>query len=635
MYTFLDQINSPDDLKKFKPEQLIDVAKDCRQFLIETMSKTSGHFASSLGVVELTVALHYVYNTPNDQIVWDVGHQAYIHKILTGRKDDFKTLRKYNGLSGFPKRDESKYDTFGVGHASTSISAGYGMACAMEHLGKKSQVVSVIGDGALTGGLAFEGLNNAGTAKKNFVVVLNDNDMSIDNNVGGLNKYFNQIMTSRSYNKLKDEVWNWANRNKTFGNAIKTIGHKVEEGIVGTLTPGAIFEQFGFNYIGPVDGHDLPTLVNLFEKVKLMHGPILVHLITKKGKGYEFAEADALKYHAVSAPFNPQIGVEKPKPVEKVPYTKIFADAVERFVEKDKSVVVITPAMISGSGLKSFSKQYPKQLYDVGIAEGHAVTFAAGLATQNMKVIVAIYSTFLQRAYDNVIHDVAIQKLNILFCIDRAGVVGPDGPTHHGCYDISYLRCIPNLTIMIPGHAQDVWDMMYTGLYHHEGPAALRYPRDSVNLETSLTTFNKLEIGKAEQLQDGEDVAILAIGSMVEEIQKALPELERRGVHPAVYNMRFVKPIDEALLTTLAAKFKFIITLEEGSEIGGFGSACVEYLADHNLLGHLHVKRMGIPDRYIPHGTRPELFVDMQLDANSLVERIEAFVHSNVPEFLG
>jgi 1-deoxy-D-xylulose-5-phosphate synthase len=635
MSKFLDQIQSPSDLKKINKSDLVEVAKECREFLLETMSKTSGHFASSMGVVELTVALHYIYNTPEDQIVWDVGHQAYIHKLLTGRRDDFKTLRKYKGLSGFPKRDESEYDTFGVGHASTSISAGYGMACAMEHLGKSNHVISVIGDGALTGGLAFEGLNNAGATKKNFVVVLNDNDMSIDDNVGGLNKYFNQVMTSRSYNKLKDEVWDWANRHKTIGKAIKTIGHKVEEGIVGTLTPGAIFEQFGFTYIGPVDGHDLPTLVNLFEKVKKMHGPILVHLITKKGKGYEFAEADALKYHAVSAPFDPEVGMEKPATKEKVPYTKIFADAVEKFVEKDKSVVAITPAMISGSGLKSFSKKYPKQLYDVGIAEGHAVTFAAGLATQGLKVISAIYSTFLQRAYDNVIHDVAIQNLNVLFCIDRAGVVGPDGPTHHGCYDISYLRCIPNMTIMVPAHAQDVWDMMYTGLYHHEGPISLRYPRDSVTLTEPLSKFNKLELGKAEALRDGETLAILAIGSMVEEIEKALPELEKRGLNPAIYNMRFVKPLDEELLRSLAEKFQYVITLEEGSEIGGFGSACVEYFAEHNLLNNLHVKRIGIPDRYVPHGTRPELFVDMGLDAASLVERIEAFVNSNVPEYLG
>lgn len=633
MSKFLDQINSPADLKKIDKSDLVEVAKECREFLVETMSKTSGHFASSLGVVELTVALHYVYNTPEDQIVWDVGHQAYIHKILTGRKDDFKTLRKYKGLSGFPKRDESNYDTFGVGHASTSISAGYGMACAMEHLGKDSQVVSVIGDGALTGGLAFEGLNNAGAAKKNFVVVLNDNDMSIDNNVGGLNKYFTQIMSSRSYNKLKDEVWDWANRHKSIGKAIQAIGHKVEEGIVGTFTPGAIFEQFGFTYIGPVDGHDLPTLINLFEKVKKMHGPILVHLITKKGKGYEFAEADALKYHAVSVPFDPEVGMEKPAS-EKVPYTKIFADAVEKFVEKDKSVVAITPAMISGSGLKNFSKKYPEQLYDVGIAEGHAVTFAAGLATQNVKVISAIYSTFLQRAYDNVIHDVAIQNLHVLFCIDRAGVVGPDGPTHHGCYDISYLRCVPNMTIMVPGHAQDMWDMMYTGLYHFNGPISLRYPRDSVTLSKPLTEFNQLEIGKAEKLRDGESVAILAIGSMVEEIEKAIPELEKRGIHPAVYNMRFVKPLDEELLRELAANFQFVVTLEEGSEVGGFGSACVEFLMDENLHGNVQLKRIGIPDRYVTHGTRPELFKDMGIDAASLVERIEAFVTLNVPEYL-
>lgn len=627
----LDQIQSPDDLRKLSLDQLEPLAKECREALIDIMSKTSGHFASSLGVVELTIALHYIYNTPDDQIVWDVGHQAYIHKMLTGRRHLFPTLRKYNGLSGFPKRDESPYDTFGVGHASTSISAGYGMVCAIEALNEDRNVISVIGDGALTGGLAFEGLNNAGAGKRNFVVILNDNDMSIDDNVGALNRYFTQIMTSTTYNQVKQDVWQWANKRKSIGKAIQKIGHKIEEGLIGSITPGAIFEQLGFSYIGPVDGHDLPALVEVLSKVKEMPGPMLVHLITKKGKGYKFAESDALKYHAVSVPFDPEVGMEKPVPKDSIPYTKVFADAVADMTALDSKLATVTPAMISGSGLKAFSQSNPENVYDVGIAEGHAVTFAAGIATQGVKVIATIYSTFLQRAYDNIIHDVAIQNLHVFFAIDRAGVVGADGPTHHGCYDISYLRLIPNMTIMVPRDGREMRDMMYTGVFHFDAPISMRYPRDSIKITDSLNGFERIEIGKSVTIKEGEHVAILALGTMIQEVEKTIPLLNADGIDPALINPRFVKPLDTEMLDDIAARYSVIITMEEGSVPGGFGSAVSEYYMDRGKHADIRILRIGIPDRFIPHGSRADLFKDMELDYESLHRRILAFVNDHSP----
>ncbi|MCB0278263.1 MAG: 1-deoxy-D-xylulose-5-phosphate synthase [Calditrichaeota bacterium] len=628
MYNYLSKVNYPSDIRSLSIDELCALANECRDFLVDRMSKTSGHFASSLGVVELTVALHYLYNTPDDLIVWDVGHQAYIHKLLTGRKERFHTLRLYKGMSGFPKRSESEYDTFGVGHASTSISAAYGMVCANHHLGKTNKVVAVIGDGALTGGLAFEGLNNAGADDKDFMVILNDNDMSIDDNVGALNKYLTDITTSKSYNRLKDEVWQWANKHKGIGQHIKKLGHKIEEGVISTITPGAFFEQMGFSYIGPVDGHDLPRLVKILGKAKELPGPVLVHMITKKGKGYAFAESDALKYHAVAAPFTPKEGYDKPVS-KKTAYTQIFASALEQLMDKDEKIIPVTPAMISGSGLKAISKKYPERLYDVGIAEGHSITFAAGLATQKgILPVAAIYSSFLQRAYDNLIHDVALQDLHVVFALDRGGVVGADGATHHGCFDISYLRCVPNMTIMVPGHPQDVNDMLYTALYHLDTPVSIRYPRDSVELKGKLDHFNQLEIGKAELIQEGHDVAILAIGTMLDESLKALPLLSDKSIHPAIYNMRFVKPLDHELLDQLLKEFKYIVTVEEGSLAGGFGSAVLEYLSETDSLHDLKIRRIGIPDKFVDHGSRTELFEEMKIDFKSIAEAVDQLIHN-------
>jgi len=634
MYSIFDKINDPKDLKTLSVDELKTLAEECRHYLVEMMSKQSGHFASSLGVVELSIALHYVFDTPYDQIVWDVGHQAYIHKLLTGRKERFHTLRKYKGISGFPKRSESIYDTFGVGHASTSISAGYGMVCAQKHINESKKAIAVIGDGSMTGGLAFEGLNNAGASQDDYIVIMNDNDHSIDENVGALNKYLTKIITSKSYSKIKDEVWHWADRHISIGELIKKFGHKIEEGVISAITPGAIFEQLGFSYYGPVDGHNMDEVVRVLNAVKDNHGPQFVHMITRKGKGYKYAEDDALKYHAISAPFDPEIGVEKKDAGNKTPFTQVFADAVEEIVEKDKTVVAVTPAMISGSGLKNFSKKFPEQLYDVGIAEGHAVTFAAGLATQGVKPIAAIYSTFLQRGYDNIIHDVAIQNLPVLFTIDRAGVVGADGATHHGCYDISYMRCIPNMTVMVPGHATDFRNMIYTGLYHIDGPSSVRYPRDGEVLVNPLkgSEFTPLEVGKAETLIHGEDIAFLAVGTMVQESEKAIEILRKEGLNPSLYNMRFVKPIDEELLQLVARKYKYVLTLEEGSLQGGFGSAVVEYLMENDLATAIKIRRIGIPDRFVDHGTRPELFKDMGIDAGSIVEKVHQLIETDIKE---
>ena len=629
MYKHLDKINSPSDFRDFSVDQLVELAAECRDFLIDRMSKTSGHFASSLGVVELTVALHYIYNTPDDLIVWDVGHQAYIHKLLTGRKDLFHTLRQYNGMSGFPKIAESQYDTFGVGHASTSISAAFGMACAKYHLNEEDKrVVAVIGDGSMSGGLAFEGLNNAGDDIKDFTIILNDNDMSIDDAVGALNRFLTDFRTSKSYNRLKDDVWDWANKHGGIGNKLKKLGHIIEEGVVSTVTPGAIFEQFGFDYIGPVDGHDLPRLIKILRKAKEFHGPVLIHLITKKGKGYEFAEADALKYHAIAAKFDPHKGYEKPKS-KMLTYTQVFGDALEELMEKDEQVITVTPAMISGSGLKKIEKKFPKRLYDVGIAEGHSVTFSAGIATQKIKPVTAIYSSFLQRAYDNLIHDVTLQNLHVVFAIDRAGVVGADGPTHHGCFDISYLRCVPNIIISAPGTAQDLRDLLYTALYHNKQAFAIRYPRDGEMIDQKLVEFNQLEIGKSKKVRDGEDIAILAFGTMLKNSLAAAEQLETENIKASVYNMLFAKPIDEEVILELAKTHKYIITIEEGSVIGGFGSAVLEFMSEKHLLSQSNILRLGIPDRFIEHGNREELFKDMELDCDSLTEKIKQFIFEN------
>jgi 1-deoxy-D-xylulose-5-phosphate synthase len=628
MYKLLENINSPEDIKSLTADELKILADDCRNFLVDIMSRTSGHFASSLGVVELTIALHHVFKTPYDQIVWDVGHQAYIHKLLTGRKDQFDSLRKYKGMSGFPKRSESEFDTFGVGHASTSISAGYGMVCAQEHISEQKKVVTVIGDGSMTGGLAFEGLNNAGASNKDFIVIMNDNDHSIDVAVGALNKYLTKIITSKSYSKIKNEVWSWADRHISIGDLIKKYGHKIEEGVISAITPGAIFEQLGFSYYGPIDGHDMDEVVKVLKTVKSYHGPQLIHLITKKGKGYKLAEEDALKYHAISAPFNPKVGVEKKALGSKTPYTQVFADAVEDIVEINDKLVAVTPAMISGAGLKSFSEKHPTKLYDVGIAEGHAVTFCAGLATQGVIPISAIYSTFLQRAYDGIIHDVAIQKLKVIFAIDRAGVVGADGATHHGVFDIAFMRNIPNMVVMVPGHAKDIRNMMYTAVFNIDGPSSIRYPRDGEVIEKDLkaTNFTPLEIGKAETIINGNEIAFLAVGTMVQESEKAISKLNELGLTPSLYNMRFVKPLDEQLLVKISKKYKYVLTLEEGTLQGGFGSAVMEYLSDNNLLHDIKLKRIGIEDRFIDHGTREELLKDMNIDSDTLVKTVQQMI---------
>lgn len=623
-YTCLDRVDVPADIRKLSIPELKVLAADVREFLIETVSKTGGHLGAGLGSVELAVALHYVFNTPHDRIVWDVGHQAYPHKILTGRKDRLHTIRQYKGLSGFLKRSESEYDTFGAGHASTAISAALGMVAAREVSGDKYQVVAVVGDGSMTGGMVYEGMNNAGIMKKDIIVVLNDNNMSIAPNVWAISNYFTELIAHPSYNRLKKNVYDLTGKLDVWGDRLRRVAARVEEGIKVVVTPGMLFEALGFRYFGPINGHNIVQLVRIFQDVKGFHGPILVHTITQKGKGYKPAEEDVQRLHGVT-PFDKVTGVS-PKKAESAPaYTKVFGEAVVQIAKSNPRVVALTAAMPDGTGLDRLQKELPSRFYDVGIAEQHGVTFAAGLATQGAIPIVAIYSTFLQRAFDQIIHDVALQHLHVVFALDRAGLVGADGPTHHGVFDLSYLRLIPGMVIMAPRNENELRDMLYTAVEYKEGPIALRYPRGNGVGMALKEGFEKLEIGKAETLRPGKDVALLAVGTMANIASDTAALLAQQGISAEVVNMRFVKPLDTDLLRALAARIPRVVTLEDNVILGGFGSAVSEFFAREGIFSVRQLS-IGIPDRFIDQGSPQELHAELGLDAQAITRSVAAFV---------
>ena len=630
---FLEQINIPSDLRsKFKIEDLPQVSDEVRQYIVDVISEIgNSHFGASLGVVELSVALHYVFNTPYDQLVWDVGHQAYGHKILTGRREVFHTNRIKGGISGFPKRSESEFDTFGVGHSSTSISAALGMAVANNSKGEKDrQHIAVIGDGAMTAGLAFEGLNNAGFEKDaNLLVVLNDNCMSIDPNVGALKEYLTDITTSHTYNKVKDEVWKLLGKISKFGPDAQTVASKISTALKGSiLKQSNLFESFNFRYFGPVDGHDVIGLAKVMEDLKDIPGPKLLHIVTMKGKGYKFSEeGNPTKWHAPGV-FNKETG-EIVKIVPKTPqapkYQDVFGHTIVELAEKNEKIMGVTPAMPSGCSLNIMMEAMPKRAFDVGIAEQHAVTFSAGLATQGKVPFCNIYSTFMQRAFDQVLHDVAIQNLNVVMCLDRGGLVGADGATHHGAYDIAYMRFIPNLTVSAPMNESELRNLMYTAQQENMGPFYIRYPRGKGVMTEWKTPMKAIQVGTGRKLTNGDDVAILSIGHPGNFAQTAIKELKTLGVSVAHYDMRFVKPIDEVMLHEVFSKYNKIITVEDGCIVGGFGSAVIEFMADHNYSSK--VTRLGIPDKYIHHGTVEELQADCGFDANSIVKTVKELVN--------
>ncbi len=609
-YPLLNAVDHPGHLRALAEGQLPQLADELRRFLIDSVGRTGGHLAANLGVVELTVALHYVYNTPEDRLVWDVGHQSYPHKILTGRREQMPSLRQKDGLAGFPKRGESPYDTFGVGHSSTSVSAALGMALAAERKGEDRKAVAIIGDGALTAGMAFEALNHAGDLHTDLLVILNDNDMSISPNVGGLSNHLARILSGKLYVTMREQG------KKALKNMppVWELARRAEEHMKGMVVPGTLFEELGFNYIGPVDGHDLPTLVKTLRNLRGLKGPQFLHVVTKKGKGYQPAEENPCGYHGVGA-FDPRVGTTSSK--SKAPtYTEVFGEWICDMAAQDPRLMAITPAMREGSGLVNYSERFPKRYFDVGIAEQHALTLAAGLACEGEKPVVAIYSTFLQRAYDQLIHDVAIQNLPVLFAIDRAGVVGPDGPTHAGSFDLSYLRCIPNMVVMAPADENECRQMLYTGFQLNQ-PAAVRYPRGSGPGVPLQKTMSALPVGKADVLRTGRKVAILAFGCMVQPALQAGDELDA-----TVVNMRFVKPVDEALVAHMAETHELIVTVEDNAVMGGAGSAVGECLAAQGLTPALI--QLGLPDVFLEHATRGELLNEAGLSAENIAARIKA-----------
>jgi 1-deoxy-D-xylulose-5-phosphate synthase len=631
-YKLLEIIESPADMKRLKPEELIQLSNELRQYIIEVVSSNPGHFGASLGVVELTVALHHIFDTPRDQIIWDVGHQAYGHKILTGRREVFHTNRKYGGISGFPKPSESEYDAFGVGHSSTSISAALGIAAGNEYNEDKDrQVVAVIGDGALSGGMAYEALNNAGDAKKNLLVILNDNNISIDPSVGAMKEYLLDITTSRRYNKVKNEVWNLLGfMNKLTPNA-RNYAQKIENGIKSiVLKQSNLFESLNFRYFGPVDGHDVMHLTDVLRDMKNIPGPKLLHVMTQKGKGFAKAEENQTQYHSPGI-FNMHTGeiirksYDKPQPPL---YQDVFGETILELARTNKKIVGITPAMPTGSSLKIMMDEMPDRTYDVGIAEQHAVTFSAGLATTGMVPFCNIYSSFMQRAYDQVIHDVAIQNLPVVFCLDRAGLVGSDGATHHGAYDLAFFRCIPGMTIASPLNEVELRNMMYTAQLRPAGPIVIRYPRGrGVNVDWKQT-FCELETGKGQQLKNGTDLAILSLGPIGNLAIEAVSMLEKEHISIAHFDMRFLKPLDTKLLDKVFADFDKIITVEDASIVGGLGSAVIEYMNDNNHKAK--VLRLGIPDRFVEHGTQEELYRECGFDAAGIAAAARSMVTSKL-----
>lgn len=618
----LEQISSPVDLKKIAVDQLPSLAGEIRQFLLETVSTTGGHLGSNLGTVELSIALHYCFNTPADKIVWDVGHQAYTHKILTGRRDRFHTQRQYKGLSGFPKRSESEFDAFGVGHASTSISAGLGMAAAADLSGNNSRSIAIIGDGSLTGGMAFEALNQAGHLKKNLIVILNDNEMSISKNVGAFSAFISRKMTGRYFRDLKKEMQGLLKNIPAIGTDILHFAKRAENSLKGFLTPGSLFEALGFDYLGPLDGHDLPQLIEVFNNLQQLDGPILVHVMTTKGKGYKPAEETPDKYHGVGT-FDIDTGKGAAKAAT-ASYTDVFGDAVIALAEQDPKIVAITAAMPDGTGLSKFASRFPDRFFDVGIAEQHAMTFAAGLAADGYKPVVAIYSSFVQRAYDQVFHDICLQKLPVTIAMDRAGLVGDDGPTHHGVFDISYLRHLPALTLMAPKDENELRQMLKAAV--DSGlPMSIRYPRGAgygVELDKEIKS---LAIGTGELLLDGTDISIIAIGSTVYPAMEAAENLKAQGISAAVLNARFIKPLDAALILETAKKTGHVLTVEENALQGGFGTAVLELLHDHDLQ-QIKIKRLGIPDHFIEHGSQAQLRQDVGIDASGITTAAVQFL---------
>lgn len=640
----IENIKSPQDLKSLKIEDLYNLAEELRNIIIERVSINGGHLASNLGVVELTIALHYVFNSPEDKIVWDVGHQSYSHKLLTGRYKDFHTLRKHKGISGFPKISESPHDAFGTGHSSTSISAAIGMLEARDIIKKiqisnfkfqiPNKVIAVIGDGALTSGLAFEGLNHAGHLKKDLIVILNDNEMSISHNVGALSNYLNKVLTGTFYKKFKKETKAFLEGIPKIGETVAKIAQKAEGSMKGFFLPGGLFEDLGFNYLGPIDGHDIPLLIETLNSIKDANEPTLIHVVTKKGKGYKFSEEDPCIYHGVG-PFEANTGImceassvkrqaHDPQHMTLYAFSDVFGNALMEIAGADERVVAITAAMKEGTGLSVFAERFPERFYDVGIAEPHAVTFAAGLAAQGLKPVVAIYSTFIQRAYDEIIHDVCLQNLPVVFAIDRAGIVGDDGATHQGLFDISFLRHIPNLLFMAPKDGQELKDMLKFAVQYN-GPSAIRYPRGKTQSTENIIHKTDIEVGRSEILMEGDDVAIIAVGNSVHPSLKAAEMLKGDGINASVVNARFIKPIDEELIISMSERTKRIITVEENVLAGGGGSAVLECL-DKAGLNDIAVKRIGIDDRFIEHGSQGILRKQYGLDEDGIYKTALAFL---------
>ena len=622
MKGYLETLRLPDELAKLSFEEMAGLAEEIRDVMIQTVSRTGGHLASNLGVVELTLALHKVFDTPRDRIVFDVGHQSYVHKILTGRLDRFGTLRTYKGICGFPRRDESVHDAFGAGHSSTSVSAALGIALARDMRGEKHKVVAVIGDGSLTGGLAFEGLNHAGHLKRDLIVVLNDNEMSISKNVGAVSHYLAKMRLTPTYSWAKHNIEFFLRRIPAIGDSVANTAERMKDSVKYLLVPGMFFEELGFTYLGPIDGHDLPLLVEVMEKAKSMRTPVLVHVLTQKGKGYPPAECQADKFHGVG-PFCIESG-KVLKGVQAPTYTSVFGDAMVEIAASNPDVVGITAAMSGGTGLDGFAAKYPDRFFDVGIAEQHAVTMAAGLASQGKRPVVAVYSTFSQRAYDSLIHDVCLQNLPVILALDRAGLVGEDGPTHHGAFDLSFSRLIPNLTIMAPKDEAELRDMLYTALSIN-GPVLIRYPRGRSDGFTMPEQPTLLPVGQGEWLRQGGELVFCAVGAMVQAALAAADILKTNGISAGVVNARFIKPIDEELLCKIAQQARYIVTLEENCLMGGFGSAVMETMNSAGIAAP-RILRLGLPDRFIEQGSREELLECLGLDPISIAEKVRNFI---------
>ncbi|OGP68958.1 MAG: 1-deoxy-D-xylulose-5-phosphate synthase [Deltaproteobacteria bacterium RBG_13_53_10] len=619
MMKILDRVNAPSDLKGLDAEELEQLCRELRDEILTTVAKNGGHLASNLGVIELTVALHRVFDLPIDKLVWDVGHQSYAHKLLTGRKDRFHTLRQYEGISGFPKREESPFDAFDSGHSGTSISAALGMAEARRHQGKEGRMIAIIGDGSMTAGLAFEGLNQAGHIDQDLIVVLNDNEMSISPNVGALSSYLNRLMTGQFVNRFRDDIKAFLETLPSIGKSVLRFAKQAEESLKRFLMPGLLFEELGLKYIGPIDGHRLDHLIETFQNVKKLRGPILVHVITKKGKGYGPAEMNPSRFHGVS-PFNLETGEPAGQKGGIPSYTEVFGETLRALAREKKNVIAVTAAMQNGTGLEEFSREFPDRFYDIGIAEQHAVTFAAGIALEGLKPVVAIYSTFLQRAYDQIVQDVCLQNLPVVFALDRGGVVGEDGPTHHGVFDFSYLRHIPNLVVMAPKDEEELRHMIKTAI-EYPGPIAFRYPRGRGVGVGRAAVLRCVEIGKAEVLREGRDITLIAIGCTVHPCLGAARRLEAMGIDSAVINSRFLKPLDKDLICEWAVRTGRVLTIEENVLQGGFGSAVLELLQEKGVTS-VQVKRLGLPDLYLDHGPQSLLRLKYGIDENGIFESV-------------